>query len=173
MSIALATPAEIMIRPMKISDLPAVLQIQTHCYPPELIESEAALASRHALAPESCWVAAHRTVLGYLFSHPWQGEHAPALDTPLTALPQDADTLFIHDLALHPQGRGQGLAPKLIDAAFQTARRQGLRYSRLVAVQGASHFWSRHGYRTQDALKAGDYYGEGAKVMGRTLEAAT
>ncbi|WP_220272003.1 GNAT family N-acetyltransferase [Crenobacter cavernae] len=136
------------LRTMQEADLEAVLAVQRHCYRPELIESRHALASRRRLAPDTCWVAERAdTLLGYLFAHPWAGEKPPALDTPLAGLPAGADTLFIHDLALHPDARGHGVGPKLVDEALRVARARGLVYSRLVAVQGADAFWARFGYR--------------------------
>ncbi|MGD7427224.1 GNAT family N-acetyltransferase, partial [Ralstonia pseudosolanacearum] len=58
-------------------------------------------------------------------------------------------------------------------AAGAAARAQGLRRSRLVAVQGADVFWRRLGYRPasadaaqQQALHA--VYGDEAQLMERT-----
>jgi len=169
MSVCSTSPAR--IRPMRTGDLSAVLALQQRCYQAHLIESADALASRHRLSPSTCWVAERDAeLLGYLFAHPWQGEALPALDTPLAVLPEAPDTLFIHDLALHPAARGQRLAPRLIDAVMQQARERRLRYTRLVAVQDAADFWSRHGYRTfpLPAAKLASY-GPGAVGMQRPL----
>ncbi|KZE30283.1 hypothetical protein AVW16_12705 [Crenobacter luteus] len=156
---------------MRATDLDGVLAVQRRCYRPELIESRAALASRHRLAPDTCWVAARDgALLGYLFAHPWQGEAPPALDAPLAALPAMADTLFIHDLALHPDARGLGLGPRLVDAALAAGRARGLVRSRLVAVQGADAFWSRFGYRAARLAPAKlARYGDDAVGMARAL----
>ncbi|WP_259043780.1 GNAT family N-acetyltransferase [Chromobacterium alkanivorans] len=124
----------IVLRPMQVQDFPAVLQVQQHCYPPSLIESRDALASRHRLSPDA------------------------------------ADTLFIHDLALHPDARGHGLGPRLVQTVLGQGRRRGLRQARLVAVQGAARYWRRFGYQ---ACARDDYtrrtYGESAVGMQRPL----
>jgi len=159
------------IRPMRASDLTAVLALQQHCYQDHLIESADALASRRRLSPATCWVAERDSeLLGYLFAHPWRGEALPVLDAPLATLPEAPDTLFIHDLALHPAARGQRLAPRLIDAVMNEARERRLRYTRLVAVQDAAGFWSRHGYRAYPlpVTKLASY-GPGAVGMQRAL----
>lgn len=129
----------IVLRPMQVQDFPAVLQVQQHCYPPSLIESRDALASRHRLSPDTCWVAERPgQLLGYVFAHPWTAGRPPSLNRPLERLPDAVDTLFIHDLALHPDARGHGLGPRLVQTVLGQGRRRGLRQARLVAVQGAA-----------------------------------
>ncbi|UTH75377.1 GNAT family N-acetyltransferase [Chromobacterium sp. IIBBL 290-4] len=148
MSAVAASQGDIVLRRMNAEDLPAVLHVQRRCYPDHLIESLDALASRQRLSPDTCWVAARQNaLLGYLFAHPWRGDQPPSLNQPLRALPEAGDTLFIHDLALHPQARGHGLGPKLVGQALRQGRKLGLRHSRLVAVEGAAAWWRKHGYR--------------------------
>lgn len=161
----------IVLRLMQVQDFPAVLQVQQHCYPPSLIESRDALASRHRLSPDTCWVAERPgQVLGYVFAHPWAGGRPPSLNRPLERLPETVDTLFIHDLALHPDARGHGLGPRLVQTVLGQGRRRGLRQARLVAVQGAARYWKRFGYQP---CARDDYtrqaYGEGAVGMQRAL----
>ncbi|OWY40718.1 GNAT family N-acetyltransferase [Xenophilus sp. AP218F] len=149
MSVVAASQDAIALRRMQPLDLPAVLKVQQRCYPPHLLESPEALASRQQLSPDTCWVAASSgKLLGYLFAHPWRGETPPKLNVELRQLPADADTLFIHDLALHPDARGHGVAPRLVEQALRQARQRGLRYTRLVAVEGAAPYWQRFGYRS-------------------------
>ena len=156
---------------MAETDLDAVLDVQHHCYPDHLIESRTALLSRQRLAPHTCWIAASpQGCLGYLFAHPWAGEQLPALDAALPALPAQPDSLFVHDLALHPRGRGRGLARRLLRPAFEHARQQGLRYSRLIAVEGAARFWHTLGYEARPTCPSKTaQYGETAVLMARPL----
>ena len=67
---------------MLATDLPAVLEIQAQCYRGMLLESAAALGSRLALSPATCWVAAGRDgeLAAYLFTHMWPQDSLPALD---------------------------------------------------------------------------------------------
>lgn len=171
---------------MTAADLPAVLQVQAQCYPPELIESVDALASRLALAPRLCWVAAPAEATGtsarlaaYLFTHPWSRDTLPPLDGVLQrewhdGPPADAGlTWFVHDMAVAPEGQGRGLARRLYDRASEAARAAGLRCSRLIAVRGAARWWEGLGYArlspgNQAATKL-SRYGREAVVMGREL----
>ena len=162
---------DIRLRTMRTSDLDAILAIQSQCYCDELIESRTALASRHQLAPDCCWIAeCEGKVRGYLLAHPWQGEQPPQLDSPLPALPESCDLLFLHDMALSPAVRGLGIAPKLMDKALQYARQRGFRHASLVAVQGADRYWQRLGF-TPYSLPTSKLarYGHGAQAMLRRI----
>ena len=87
----------------------------------------------------------------------------------LEQLPTAADTLFIHDLALHPDARGHGLGPRLVQTVLGQGRRRGLRQARLVAVLGAARYWQRFGYQASRDNEANAAYGEGAVCMQRSL----
>lgn len=138
------------LRHLQHHDCQSVLAIQSACYPDHLIESSEALLAKCKLSPESCWLAEHEgAALGYLFSHPWHDKSPPALDSPLTALPAEADTFFLHDLAIHPLARGQGIAQALLQQAMIWAKKQNLHKAMLVAVQNSQAFWQRHGFDQQ------------------------
>ena len=159
--------AEVTLRAMRAADIDAVLAVQSQCYRAELIESRDALASRQRLSPDTCFVAeVDGRVRGYLFAHPWQGETPPALDTPLPALPEHCDTLFLHDMAISERLRGRGVAPRLMEKALRSARARGYRYARLVAVQGAASYWRKLGFKPYP-LGRGKLacYGDGAEGM--------
>ncbi len=135
------------IRQFEAGDIDAILAIQTACYPAHLIESAETLLAKSRLSLSSCWLA-HKNdrPLGYLFSHPWQGEIPPALDLPLACLPDQADLLFLHDLAIHPVARGCGVADRLLRNALQWAAAQRFSRTMLVAVQGSQPFWHRYSF---------------------------
>ena len=167
--------SEITIRPIVADDLPGILAVQQACYGEGFLEPGDALASRWARSPAVCLVALHGAdVVGYLLSHAWHAWTPPKLHVPLPA-PDAVDVLcFVHDMAIAPAGRGQRLGEQLYATASASAHAQGLRQSRLVAVQGADVFWRRLGYQPADvdgaalaALHA--VYGEDAELMGRAL----
>jgi predicted N-acetyltransferase YhbS len=87
---------------------------------------------------------------------------------------RDADTLYVHDLAVHPRAHGQGLGRRLAQTLFDGARRQGLRHGALVAVLDAGTFWERLGFagaapgQGSEALAS---YPGGAHYMTRLLDA--
>lgn len=181
--------SECILRPMRPTDLPAVLEIQARCYRGMLLESGVALASRLTLSPATCWVAAHagrdETLAAYLFTHMWPQDSLPPLDGVLErhwdrgGEPGCAMTLtwFVHDMAVAPAGQGKGLAQGLYKATRAAALDAGLRSSRLVAVQSAAPWWRRLGYEKMvppnDRLAAKlAAYGTGAVLMGRALPPA-
>jgi GNAT superfamily N-acetyltransferase len=173
--------SEFLLRPMAAADLPEVLAVQAQCYRPELIESADALASRLALAPALCWVAAHanapQRLAAYLLTHPWPREALPPLDGVLRhdgpAAGETPLTWFVHDMAVAPAGQGQGLAKRLYAKAWHGAMQAGLRCSRLIAVQSAARWWQGLGYApvalAREAATKLSRYGDGAVVMGREI----
>jgi GNAT superfamily N-acetyltransferase len=148
--------SEIVLRPLAVADMPAVLAVQAQCYGDMLLESSDALASRLALSPDTCWAAAlpDGALAAYLFTHPGPKTRRP-LDGVLARdwMPDAALTWFVHDMAVAPVGRGMGLAQRLYAAARDAALADGLRSSRLIAVQSAA-VWRRLGYAT---IAAGEY----------------
>lgn len=167
---------ELVIRSILADDLPGILAVQQACYGDGFLESGDALASRWARSPALCLVALRGgEVVGYLLSHAWHAWTPPKLHVPLPVAnaADAADVLwFVHDMAIAPAGRGQRLGEQLYATAFASAHAQGLRHSRLVAVQGADVFWRRLGYRSAEvdsaasaALRA--IYGTDAELMER------
>lgn len=169
--------SEIVLRRMLAADLPAVLAVQAQCYAAPLIESADALASRLALSPATCWVAAlpEDRLAAYLFTHAWPEATLPTLDGVLARdwPPATLLTWFVHDMAVAPAGRGTGLAARLYAAAEQSARALGLTSSRLIAVQSAATWWRRIGYAPLTAHEAAPHahklaaYGTDAILMER------
>jgi GNAT superfamily N-acetyltransferase len=157
------TAPKLNIRPVSLSDLPAIDRIQRACYAPDLHEPVDAFAAKLRLSPDSNWLAEQGDeVVGYFFTHPWSGDEPPPLGELLQQLPDVADTHFLHDLAVHPRARGVGVAPQLIETALSWGRRRGLQRSRLVAISGAAPFWQRWGFHPV-ALVSG--YGDSAAIM--------
>jgi GNAT superfamily N-acetyltransferase len=138
--------ADITIRPLSSTDIQAVMEIQSACYPSPLHEEASHLLCKHAQSPTSCWVATQgQTVMAYLLTHPWSGDLPPSLNSPLASPLQDCDIYFIHDLAVHPKAQGLGLARLLINTALSWGRQQKLSTLRLIAVAGAADFWLKQG----------------------------
>ncbi|MDF3839673.1 GNAT family N-acetyltransferase [Cupriavidus basilensis] len=178
--------SEYILRPMRPTDLPAVLEIQARCYRDILLESGAALASRLALSPATCWVAAHadrdEALAAYLFTHMWPQDSLPPLDGVLERhWDRDGEpaalTWFVHDMAVAPDGQGKGLAQSLYQAARLAALATGLDSSRLIAVQSAAAWWRRLGYENLVPVGAAlsaklSAYGDDAVLMCRTLQPA-
>ena len=84
--------------------------------------------------------------VGYVLSHPWRSASIPALNALIGALPEDADTYYLHDLALLPLARRMGAAQFMITALGKHAVAQGFATMSLVAVNGSEGFWARRGF---------------------------
>ena len=59
---------------------------------------------------------------GYILTHPWRFKALPALNALLGAIPADADTFYVHDLALLPAARGTGAAAMIVGEMLRHAR---------------------------------------------------
>ena len=69
--------------------------------------------------------------------------------TPLAAtfpLYQNTNCLYLHDMAISSDFRGQSLAPALLAYASIEAKKLGLQALALVAVQGAEGYWAKQGF---------------------------
>ncbi|WP_439271436.1 GNAT family N-acetyltransferase [Pseudochrobactrum sp. HB0163] len=89
-------------------------------------------------------------LLGYSFSHPWRRHCAPALNTLLHRMAEDADTYYFHDVALLPQARSLGAARKLVQLLKDIALAHGFDSLSLVAVNGSQPYWEKQGFVVQD-----------------------
>jgi len=146
---------------MREEDLEAVLAVQAACYPPSMQEAPAVVLARLRAAPGSTLVALDAGgVCAYVFAYPSVLGKVTALHADF-APSHDGDTLYVHDLAVHPRAHGQGLGRRLAQALMIGARGRGLRHAALVAVLDARSFWESLGFAA-DAL-AGDR--EGAEIL--------
>ena len=139
-------PSPGVVRPLQLADLPAVMEIQRLCYGDAYVEGRALFARRLASPANCSLVALHGdAVVAYLAAY-WSvvGKVTP-LHGDFEACPQP-DTLYLHDMAVHPAQAGQGLARRLLASLWQQAARRGMRYSALVSVQGSQDYWCRQGY---------------------------
>lgn len=97
------------IRFIENADWPAIMDIQTASYPSIEPESLTVMQNKAELGPQTSFVAEHNgKIIGYCLAHPWLFGTPPALAQQLSPCPQP-DTLYLHDMALAPLARGQGL----------------------------------------------------------------
>lgn len=164
------------IRPMSAGDIEAVFAVQAEAYAQGFIESREVIGARLAAAPQTAWVAEADGRLGaYLVAYPSVRGRLSALGAgfyPST----EADSLYIHDLAVQQRLAGQGVGPALVQHAWAQALRLGLTHSSLVSVQSSVAFWKRLGYcpqapgeDDQDALRT--YPGPAYYMLARLVVA--
>lgn len=137
-------------RAMTAYDLPAVQGIADTVHV-DFFEAPDVLAERLKLYQNGCYLLeVGEKPAGYVLSHPWRSGSLPALNTLLGELPADADTYYLHDLALLPVTRRIGAASFIVEALAKHAAAQGFASMHLVAVNGSRGFWERHGFAVDD-----------------------
>lgn len=161
---------QITIRPMRGADLDAVLRVQAACYPPAMQEAATILEARLAAAPSTCLAACDADgVCGYLFAYPSRLGRVTDLGAPFAVAP-DADTLYLHDLAIDPRALGRGLARALVSDMLARGRGAGLAHAALVSVQDSTGFWGALGFAVRATRDPGLLtYPPGAVYMAREL----
>lgn len=134
------------IRPMRLDDVEAMLQVQAQCYPEAMNESRQVLADRWRACPDTAWVVAagDGRVGAYLVAYRSRWGQVSSLGDVFAHQPQ-ADVLYLHDLAMGEALRGRGVATMLVAHARAAARAQGLMGLALVSVNDTVVFWRRLG----------------------------
>ena len=134
------------IRPMIASDLKAIEVIQADAYAGYFLESPDVIAQRFTLSPTTAWVAEREgDVCAYLVGY-WSmvGKINP-LNSPFSHV-ENANCLYLHDLALLKTAQGLGVGRKLIEAATQHALQQTTAAIALLSVQNSKAFWQGFGF---------------------------
>jgi len=133
-------------RPLTTIDLPAVQAIAATVHP-GFFESPDIFAERLRLYPGGAHLLEFDgEPRGYIFAHPWRAGTVPMLNSLLGAIPEGADSYYLHDLALLPSARGTGAATQIVGQQIALAASEGFRSASLVAVNGSAGFWQRLGF---------------------------
>jgi ribosomal protein S18 acetylase RimI-like enzyme len=160
-------------RAMSGYDFGAVFDIANKVHP-GFFEAEAVLAEKFALYRNGCYLLeVSEKPAGYVLSHPWKRGTLPALDTLLGEIPADADSYYIHDLALLPVTRGVGAAGQIVAALTKHAKAMGFPTMSLVAVNGSVAFWEKQGFVTEERPELVDKlaaYEDAARYMVKALD---
>jgi GNAT superfamily N-acetyltransferase len=141
------------IRPLTREDLPEVLVVQEDCYPRSLLEDEETFSCKLLLFPDGCLGAFEGgRLVAYVFSHPWSsGEFVP-LHEPLGTLPEGADCVYIHDIAVLRSWRNRGIADMLITRLFDLAHAHHQGRVALVAVNRSERYWEGYNLRRKFSI---------------------
>lgn len=159
-------------RAMTGYDLPAVQKIADQVHP-GFFESAEVLGERQRLYHNGCYLLEiGEKPAGYVLSHPWKSGSLPALNVLLGSLPANADTYYVHDLALMPVARRVGAASHIVGALIKHAAASGFATMSLVAVNGSRGFWEKHGFAVSEAPELDEKlksYEEAARLMIKPL----
>lgn len=168
------SPGRHTLRGLLAADLPALMALQAQAYGAAYVEPAAVMAQRLAITPQTVWglFDAPGAMWAYLLAY----RSEPGTVAPLHQAFDPATrptALYLHDLAVHPQAKGQGLGPRLVAAALALVRAEGLGGLGLVAVQGSQPFWQRQGFQVVrpdvDSQAALAGYGDEAAYLWRAL----
>lgn len=154
-------------------DMPTVMYIQARCYQAIEPESLLSMSAKRLASPTTCLGAwRQRALLGYLLAVPVRWPQLPALNSPSCTVPPDADTLYLHDLALLPGARGSGAGGRLVRQALAAGQAMGLQGAALIAIQQSAAYWQGQGFTAAPPPDAATRaklasYGTGAQLMRR------
>lgn len=134
------------IRAMSIKDLPAVESIQAEAYAGYFLESADVIAQRFHSSPATAWVAEQKEIVcAYLVSYWSKIGTVNPLNAPFK-MDEDANCLYLHDLALLKSAQGAGLGRKLVQAANNYAVNESAAAIALLSVQNSKEFWQGIGF---------------------------
>ncbi|ESP94681.1 GNAT family N-acetyltransferase [Pseudoalteromonas luteoviolacea] len=147
-----------------------IIEIQDESYREIGTEELDVLKSKNAASPDTCFVCVSKSgvVLGYLLAHPWRGTSPPKLFEPLPNI-TDCEYLYLHDMAISPQSKGQGIGRAAALKLIEVARNKGMNKVMLVAVQGSESFWATIGFQEVKGVSVCSSYGEKAQLMEKVL----
>ena len=182
----LSRPLPPQLAQLNHAHLDGVMAVQACAYGPTLVEAADVLGSKLRAPGGTSWGAfavgaapahapsapgAPATLCAYAIAHALAPGAPLVWNKLLTAdrAPAPGDWLYVHDIAIHPDWAGAGLAARLLAQVLDAGRRLALTRAMLVAVQGADAYWARHGFVAQPAPMAVQGFGDGAVWMARAL----
>jgi len=165
--------SDLVWRAMRGSDIDGVVKVAAACFP-DHFEARACFEERLALFPQGCFVlASGETVRGYLIAYPWTLGAIPPLNSLLGGLPDTREAFYLHDLALHPDARGQGHARPIVERLATGLAALGGRWLALVSVNGSVDFWRGMGFEPvagdEGTARKLESYGGGSTYMLRDI----
>jgi ribosomal protein S18 acetylase RimI-like enzyme len=138
----------VVFRTLTRDDIPGLHRLEADSYLPALHESDEAFLRLIELFPEGaigCFD--DEGLCGYAFGVPLKAGSTLELRTPLAKIPDEADTFYIHDVAVAERCRGRGLGRALASRLLDLAHDRGFTRLELVSVQGSTPFWEKFGFR--------------------------
>jgi len=137
----------------------ACRKIAKKLYYPLLWEDDEAFQTKIRVFPKGCVVyVKNEQVLGYGFGHPWRQDRPVELNEYIT-LPEKPNCYYIHDVAVDPAFKKQGIGRVLVKHQLKIAEELGLDMVCLVSVLNSDKFWERFGFRAVKYVK----YAKGVK----------
>ena len=141
---------EIEIRPLAVSDIPAVCETQAGAYKDaSLYEPPETYAAYLRAFPAGSFAAvANDSLVGYGVGHPWLKGAPLPLDISELELPTTPTCFHVHDIAVKVKGGQMGR--RLLRQLVEVAAEEQLEFLDLIAVEGADTYWHQFGFRPSE-----------------------
>ncbi|MFE7463786.1 GNAT family N-acetyltransferase [Streptomyces sp. NPDC057499] len=154
------------VRAVRDGDWDAVVALESAAYGAAgLSEGRAALESRAAASPATCFVMDHGSrTAGYLLALPYPMFAYPDLGRG-EGIVFHSRNLHLHDLVVAEDLRGRGLGRALLLRLTTVAAAKGYGTVSLVAVGGSDTFWAANGFRPHREVAPPAGYGTDAVYM--------
>ena len=161
---------EIKVQPLHQRNIDDILRIQKAAYGEMYLEDGDSFIAKIIASPATSFAAwRDSSMVAYLIAVPLQsddGLHLNTSDVPAVP-PENATVMYIHDVAIHPEARGDGVAQLLLqhleDAVSGTSISQWL----LVSVQGSQDFWVKQGFAVSPRPAPNGYGAEAVLMLRR------
>jgi hypothetical protein len=163
---------DIEVRPLAVSDIPAVCETQAGAYADSsLYEPPETFAAYLRAFPAGCVAAvANDSLMGYGVGHPWLKGAPLPLDITDFEVPTTPSCFHVHDIAVRV--KGVDLGRRLLRHLVEVATEEQLFLLDLIAVGGADTYWHRFGFRASEpeTQAAKSLYGPSAVYMSAPMD---
>ena len=160
------------IIPMTPAHIAEAVRVQAEAFAEDLRESPEVFADRMERFGQYFRVVfVGGKMVGYMIAFPWKLGDTLVNNEKFPADLPEPDCFYIHDIAILPDARGQGISRALLDEAYQAALRLGYDAVSLVAVGQSGSYWDNAGFvpytqvGPQKLERILDIYGPGARLM--------
>lgn len=140
---------EIKVQPLHQRNIDDVLRIQKAAYNEMYLEDADSFTAKIAASPTTSFAAwRNSSMVGYLIAVLLDDDAVFHLNTShVPAVPRESATvMYVHDLAVHPEARGSGVAHLLLHQLEEVTKETAVSEWRLVSVQGSQDFWAQRGF---------------------------
>ena len=152
---------------MTSDDLEGVYDVQLAGFSPEMIEPIEMFREILTHYWQASFVAElDGKIVAYTMAHPADDDRTD-YDSGSWEIRGDEECLYLHDLCLHPDAQGQGIAQSLLKLVEDFAITDGFKKIIGISVQNTREFWKKQGFMI---LRPYSYSGEEGYFMEKALK---
>lgn len=144
------------IRVLQETDLDELLVVQRSAYGDIYIESKEIFHTKLIVSQETCLAGfKNNQMAGYCIGFNWQSGLPVPLHSDIREIEYTENAYYLHDIAIHPDFEGQGLARIFMEKSLEIASGRGFKSVELTAVQKAATYWERFGFKPMAQAQGG------------------